>query len=256
MAQAWSPRTACVVNCPGWSISVEALFYLAFAPAALLLARFGRGGLAATAAVSWLVAILLPLLYLSLDPDGPLRATPESGAAWLLRLKYHPLARLPEFVMGMAAAGLFMRRPQGDARWERLEVAAAGVLVGVLLLSDRIPYPLLHNGLLAPVFALLIYRLARGTGPIATALSGRRLELLGGASYALYILHVPVGSWLTAGLSAAALSPPPLLRFALSAGLSLTAAVLVFRRFEEPARRWVRRVTAPRAQLRPVLAGD
>ena len=59
-------------------------------------------------------------------------------------------------------------------------------------MAPRIPYPILHNGLLVPAFVLLILTLASGRGPLAALLATRPLVALGEASYSLYILHVPL----------------------------------------------------------------
>ena len=76
------------------------------------------------------------------------------------------------------------------ASW--LSVFASLALFAVLTQAARIPYVILHDGLLAPLFALLVLALAEGKGPIARAMSTRSLTLLGEASYWLYIFHVPV----------------------------------------------------------------
>src|SRR5580698_9215896 len=62
----------------------------------------------------------------------------------------------------------------------------------VLASSPSIPYPLLHNALLAPVFAVLIVTLAAGRGPLAALLGTPLFVMLGEASYSLYLIHVPL----------------------------------------------------------------
>jgi peptidoglycan/LPS O-acetylase OafA/YrhL len=62
-------------------------------------------------------------------------------------------------------------------------------LPGVLLGHPR---PLLANGLLVPLFAILIYSLAEGGGLLARLLSLPTLVLLGEANYGIYILQIPV----------------------------------------------------------------
>lgn len=259
LVQAWSPRTACVVNCPGWSVSAEALFYLVYPLAALLLLRVPRERLPVLAAAAWAASLVPPLAYLWLRPDGAAVPGPLSGAEWLLRLKYHPVARLGEFVLGMAAGALFLRRmPGAPRRW--IGPAALGAILCVLLLGPRIPYPLLHNGLLAPAFAVLIYRLGRGHGRMARALSGPRMGVLGGASYALYVLHIPLGIWLAWTYRWLGIEPSPAAGFVTLLSVALAAALLVFRHVEEPARRALRdlpgRLAARRGVALAPAAGD
>jgi peptidoglycan/LPS O-acetylase OafA/YrhL len=54
----------------------------------------------------------------------------------------------------------------------------------------------LHNGLLLPLHSLIILGLSLGGGTLARLLSIRPLVFLGNASYALYILHIPVANWM------------------------------------------------------------
>jgi peptidoglycan/LPS O-acetylase OafA/YrhL len=69
---------------------------------------------------------------------------------------------------------------------------SAGALLAVTTQAEGLPYPVLHNGLLAPVFAVLITSLAAGRGPVAAILATRPLVALGDASYSLYLLHIPL----------------------------------------------------------------
>jgi peptidoglycan/LPS O-acetylase OafA/YrhL len=239
MLQAWWPRKACQVNCPGWSVSVEAAFYLAFPLLALAAARLSRRGLLRGAGIAWLASLAFPVAYLLLAPDGPAAATTQSQGVWLAALKYHPLARVAEFAVGVAAGSRFLRR--GEARtWRWADITAVAAIAAVLAFAGGIPYPLLHNGLLAALFAVLVYALADGGGPVGRLLGGPRWRLPGEASYALYILHVPLGTWVDFAFRSAGAPLPPMLRFALTAALSLACAVLAFRFVEEPARRWLR----------------
>jgi peptidoglycan/LPS O-acetylase OafA/YrhL len=246
--QAWGSRTACVVNCPGWSISVEAFFYLAFPLLAVLLATLRPRALLGVAAAAWAAVLVFPVLYLLLDPDGIVSLTHRSNGYWLTRLKFTPVARLGEFVMGMAAGSLFLRRSVTTSR-RGLDLLAAGLILAVLAVGPRLPYPLLHNGLLAPAFALLVYALAAGDGALSRALSRRAWAKLGGASYAMYIIHVPMGNWMLVLYRAVGVTPHPLVKFALAGAASFLAALVLFEYLEEPARRWLRGVPA-RLRLR------
>ncbi|HLM66123.1 MAG TPA: acyltransferase family protein, partial [Longimicrobium sp.] len=176
--------------------------------------------------------------------------TPQTTGWWLGVVKYNPLVRLPEFVLGVVAGRWFLLEGGGSRRWHaRLEAGAVAALLALLLGSVWIPYPLLHNGLLAPVFAALVYALARGAGPVSRLLSTRVLVRLGAASFALYILHVPLLVWLSRAYRVAETAPPPQpWGFAIFAALSIGVSLLVFALVEEPGRRLLRRrLTKPRA---------
>jgi len=243
LLQAWNPRMACVLNCPGWSLSVEAFFYVAFLFILPVVAGWGTRRLLLAAGAAWALSMVAPLLYMALRPDGPAAPTPGSLGFWLYMVKLNPLLRLPEFVIGVVAGRLFLREARPNLRrvaW--VEGVAAAVVVAALLASPRIPFLMLHNGLLAPVFALLVYAFARGVGPLSRALSVPPLTRLGEASFALYILHIPLLAWLERGYRSMGITPPAQPgNFGIYAALCVVVSLAVFTFVEEPGRRLVRR---------------
>jgi len=58
----------------------------------------------------------------------------------------------------------------------------------LLALGPLVPYPLIHDGLLMPLFGCIVLGLA-GQNPLASALGVRPLVFVGEASYCLYLLH-------------------------------------------------------------------
>lgn len=207
LLQAWWPLAANAWNAPGWSLSVEAFFYLSFPFIALALRRRTAPQLWTIAALAWLLSLVLPFVYVIADPDGiaadpsgPGRVTWLSDATWLSVVKFNPLVRLPEFVFGMALGLLFGHEAAARCRARRSTRgwAAALALVAIIAIqavSEWIPYPVLHNGLLLPLFGLLMVDLALGGGWLGWLLSRRPMTLLGDSSYALYILHFAVVSY-------------------------------------------------------------
>jgi peptidoglycan/LPS O-acetylase OafA/YrhL len=241
LVQGWAPQTVCALNCPGWSLSAEAFFYLLFPFLVLPIRRLSARGLLGLCAVAWLLALVAPLAYMAVRPDGIAQVRWSSSSAWLLAVKMNPLLRLPEFVIGVAAGRLFLDGAFTRIRSGIAEVAVAAGLVAALLASPVVPYLLMHNGLLAPLFAALIVALALGRGRISRVLSGRRMEMLGGASYALYILHVPINDWSGRLVETLGLTIWPSL-YALAVSLvAIIIALAVFHGIEEPARRVLRR---------------
>ena len=191
LLEAWFPRILFFWNPVAWSLSVEVIFYLVFPFAMRLLEKLGRNRLPLWIAVSWLTSLLLTSSYVLLHPDGVLHTTSQSNdLAWLGVLKLNPLVRLPEFLLGMGAGAFFLQLSARSRTWPI--VTAVGLLIVAIALRNVIPYPILHSGLLAPVFALFILGLA--TQPAWTRfLSTPSLTLLGEASYSLYLLHtVPI----------------------------------------------------------------
>ncbi len=232
--QAWVPAAALRWNPPAWSLSCELFFYALFPAIAGALGRRGSTGAATLGAVAWLVGLALPVAYLVVDPDGLGAPRITDEGTWLNTVKLSPLARLPDFLVGVAAGVLWKNR----VPLPRAAGPVALVLSLAAAASGLVPALVLHNGALAPLFALVVWWLAAGENPLARALSSRPAQLLGEASYALYLLHVPLFLWAMA-LTRQTTLPP---RLALAVGaLAVPAAVVAHLALERPARRWLRR---------------
>ncbi|MSP91210.1 MAG: acyltransferase [Myxococcales bacterium] len=193
MLQAWTPDLIFGWNTPGWSISVELFFYLAFPIVAIPVARLRRpGALGLVIAGCWLAGIGAIALHDAYGLDWRL----QSVDFWLAVIGYNPVARLPEFVIGIAVGRLFALRPAWLTARSGTALAVAGVVVsvGIVCIPD-IPRLWLHQSLLAPAFGALILGLATNHGPAARALGHPWLVRLGDASYAMYILQEPVMNW-------------------------------------------------------------
>ncbi len=238
LVQAWFPPLARLWNAPGWSTSAVAAFYAAFPFAAAALGRLGRRGLALAAGAAWLASLSFPAAWLLLRPDGSEVELSWKEPFWLEALKFHPVARAGEFLAGVALGLLDARRPllpRGGSVAAALALAAA---VAVLAWGG-LPYPLLHNGALVPLFAVAVVGLARGAGPLARLLGSRPAQVLGDASFALYALQEPLWLWgrRVAGHPDAPASAAFVLAFAAAAA---TISIAVSIAFERPARRALR----------------
>jgi peptidoglycan/LPS O-acetylase OafA/YrhL len=191
----------------------------------------------------------MSLAYLALAPDG-LTHTADwmYSVSWLNLLRFNPLVRLPEFLIGVALGRLFLIETADGYRKTLahsinpgfLSGAALVGIVGVLSMTPHLPFPLLHNGLLDPLFALLIYTMAIGQGRLASVFSSSNMVLLGEASYGLYILHEPVANFF--GLTLGATNPLPIVLAYLCVVVGIS--VLALHVLEKPGRRAIRRAYA------------
>lgn len=256
LVQAWVPPVARLWNAPGWSTSVVLSFYAAFPFVAAGLARLSRRGLAAALAGAWLLSLAFPVAYLVLRPDGPVTDVSWNEPFWLEALKFHPLARAGEFLAGVAL-GLLDRRGVALARGGGAVAAAALAATLLVLAWGEVPYVLLHNGALVPLFALALLGIARSRGLLGRALASGPARTLGDASFALYALQEPL--WLWARRIAGAepggeASAAFVLAFAAAA---VALSVAVSTSLERPARRALRAfLERPRgaAERRPAVA--
>jgi peptidoglycan/LPS O-acetylase OafA/YrhL len=236
MMQAWIPGTAMGWNSVSWSVSVEVFFYSIFPWLMPRIRKFANPGLMLLGGTSWVISIAVAIIYVVFRPDG---TSPDGTSFWLLALKFNPLSRLPEFLVGLACGSWFVRG-QHSAKWATplVLLGVAGTL-GTIALSAAIPDPILATGLMAPAFAAVICGLALRPRWIAW-LEQPWLVLLGEASYSLYLLH---GLILIVTLFFIQPDPSGVVRpvrALLSTCAAILVSVLVFRFVDAPLRRRLR----------------
>ncbi|HXJ57341.1 MAG TPA: acyltransferase [Verrucomicrobiae bacterium] len=240
LLQAWSPSLAFAWNGPGWSLSVEAFFYLTFP---ILLNRLtGR------------TRCLLLLGLVGLAGLGRLCFGGQSlGAVQRILGWANPLLWFPLFLLGMVVGERFLARPRTEAAPSPLVADVGSVflmaVIGIILALNLQRFSqLFFCYLVAVPCTLLIYQIATVRGLVGACLGWRPLVLMGEASYSLYILHRPVHDWFKWmhrewGL----LSTDTLAGFWLYLILCLALSVLTLKAIEYPCRDWIKRRFGSRA---------
>jgi peptidoglycan/LPS O-acetylase OafA/YrhL len=196
LIQAWTPWTSCQWNCPGWAVSTEVLCYALFPIISAHLFKQNKNKLLLLSLATWLIGLVAPSLY------AVWLSRLQSADLWLRFIIYSPVFHLPQFVIGVITGILFLRQFQGS--FDRLSPSLNSSKIGksfvvlvcllVLFLFFDIQYVFINNGLIAPLFALLIYALSFEKSKLTYMLSLPCLTFLGETSYAIYLMHLPVNS--------------------------------------------------------------
>jgi peptidoglycan/LPS O-acetylase OafA/YrhL len=234
LMQAWVPSFWNAVNIPGWSLSVEAFFYAVYPRIVAPLARASVAPARAHAA--------LALLFLS-ALVGPAMGTwcfgiQQTDTTLVANtIRYAPPLALPEFAFGIVLGHLRLRGFDAPRLVARLYVPAL-VVLALVLASDVFPYLLLHNGLLLPLFAIVILRCSHGHD-VARVLQHRWGIALGEASYSLYVLHLPVWIYVKIVIERSGFDPAAAWVFPVYSSIAIGVGLLSFGWIERPAREWL-----------------
>jgi len=245
--QAWLPNVGDVFayNGPGWTISVEIVLYALF-PALLrpVLARPSgpRDGLRYLAA-GFAMALAFGGVILLLPTSDPQVAS--DLARWLLRL---PVAHVSTFVIGMGVAMVTMpraHRPSGALAASLQVVALGGAIVVLSTMPPRASHlsMVIVDSIGAAIGSGIVIGAcaAAPSSPISRLLASRPMILLGSASYAVYLLHMPVLQALHG------LTLPLQLGYPTRIAILTLFAIALHRWIEQPL---YRRFAAPSARLR------
>ena len=214
LVQGWLGHIPVNWNTPAWSLSCEMFFYLSFP---LLAARLEGSGWRKTLGAAAAACCLTRVLWAVGVSD-----------------EIKPVIHLSDFLMGIAASCAFdllaARRKRPAGAW--LYVPGTACAAALIAWPQLLPPGVDLNSALRPLNGLLLIGFALGGGPAARGLSTPVAVYLGKASYAMYILHVPMLWWYLRWWKT--FSAP------LYLGLVIGVSALVYRFIEEPANRYLR----------------
>lgn len=179
--QSWIPGKALILNFPGWSISVEFLFYLIFPWLYNYLYSKGNKSIWIIAVLIWIGTQVFSNLYINSPAyKGPHTESHEFS-------HYFPLWHINEFLIGNIA-GLFFVKNRKEKNYD---LAVVVLFIAIILSLIFIPLNF-HNGLMAVFFVPVIYLISCNNGIITKFFALKPLEFFGEISYAIYIIHIPV----------------------------------------------------------------
>lgn len=236
LVHAWIPGMPLTINYPAWSVSVEAFFYVMF-PLLLLIARkSGTRNFILLAVFLWALSIAQNYLVQKAFYDPSCQQCGDF-------IMYFPPWHLNTFISGMAA-GLVFLQLRGKIKTTGplpLFIALAGIacIIPVLVTDNPIKH-LMHSGMLAPFYAMIVLGFSLDKTIIARVMSFRPMQFLGEISYGIYLLQFPVWfSWdyFTKNTAFKLESTPG---FYLVAGTLLIVSGLSYHYIEKPARIYIR----------------
>jgi peptidoglycan/LPS O-acetylase OafA/YrhL len=232
MAQAWYPPAALLWNLPAWSLSNELLFYAAYPILWRTLGKMAGGTILFLA----FGAIVLVEAFRGLLAD-------LDSVAWHNFRAYFPLLNLPQFVFGIGLAGIFISgRALPPTTHEKLLWASLAALGMIIAFKNSVPW-LGSTPIISVVFGCIIFGASGGSGFLTRALSAKPLVMLGEASYAIYIIHIPIWLWWYR-VNRVNLRPDmhPIVEFACYFALVICASFALLFFVERPARGWMRQI--------------
>jgi peptidoglycan/LPS O-acetylase OafA/YrhL len=247
LTQSWVSPFSNLWNNPGWSLSVELFFYLAFPWLVVRLARWPLAKVLRWVAGLYFVTIAAAYVFVALHSHPPTwKWEPAVDyCIWISWLGCNPLVHAHEFLMGIAVCLWFREEQRGRRKeWMSGPVAVGVAVVGLgLLAAFRGPIPFMPAlvGIHSPLFALLIYGLAKQRGALARILSTPVFVFLGEISYSLYLTHLTV--WLNMegfNREHSFLRQGSLLNFLFCLALALVLSAALYKGIEEPYRRVIR----------------
>ena len=240
LVQAWVPPWIPLWSWPTWTISALVFLYLIMPWLMTTLSRLSR---------RQMIMALIAMPFVSIVPTLGYAARQASGAPWSMNVDMFvantPLFWVPYFAAGMLMTRIFslsrFKPARSDPSWFAWGDAAFIVVIAIGC-TPGIEQPLkffIRQGLLMPLFMIMVLDLARGRGLIAKIFSLPGTGFLGETGYSIFIWQSIVLMFTYASLMAMpAIGPWQIwIAIALIMALAIPSTYLI----EKPLARFIRR---------------
>ena len=194
MVHGWNMQRLEGIDDPNWSLTAEVFFYVCFPVIGLALWRLKKRSQA------WCAALAIYAVGVAIS---------AGGLTWILSVWLHrptmplssfsPVVHLSTFLLGVLVAriqSLHAERRGASISSRQANIGLALVFCGLLMAAcfshNVTAIKLFFTGILAPIFGVLIWGLSSAETTVSRLLSARWIVLLGNASFALYLIHIPV----------------------------------------------------------------
>nr|WP_018556349.1 acyltransferase [Streptomyces sp. SID4913] len=227
------------VNPAGWSLAVEAVFYLSFPFLLRLIKKIPANRINLWVAIVGLGIIATPFLSTHLAPAGSvfMPMEPETSVNQYFFSYILPFPRVLDFALGILVARSVM-----SGRWRNIGMVWAGaLLIASYVLGYFVPYIYSSRAVCVIPAAILI-----AAGAIAddegrfTVFRNKVTVWLGDISFAFYLVHFTVleGVWKLLG-SKTYSAPQAAAMMVLGLGVAILASWALYGLIERPVtRRW------------------
>jgi peptidoglycan/LPS O-acetylase OafA/YrhL len=250
LLQGFVPAITTFLNTPAWTMSAEAAYYVIFPWVAKWKRPKRMAPHLTKMAGVWVLGLVPGALYMAFRPDGIAHPDRWSYGPWLSALKYTPYTHVFGFVFGVMLADVdrMIERTARVRLW--LGIFGFGGIYALLSLGSLMPYPIMHDGLLMPLFGCIVLGLA-GENPLARALGVRPLVFVGEASYCLYLLHFNLWNMIHGShvLEATGLIRfDPWISYVLLIALSIFALYFIEKPAQRKLREWLHATTVVKTE--------
>ena len=189
--QSWYRGWVDALNPPSWSLSVEAFFYSVFP-------FLNKVFLRLKPRFVFILLLALALFNIFLINRFIDASTKNDAFNSFIHPSVFPLFHLATFIMGMCFGylGFVHGRMQYTGGWVHLALPILLLMVFCMNLP-QLSFVSINSGGYAVLFGVIFLMLAQPRHMLAKFLSLKWIVLLGESSYALYLLHIPVRTYLT-----------------------------------------------------------